>query len=510
MKKITIIILTTTIIILGVFILLFSFGYLNTENISQEIMGLFPDGGDDIDTNNGATDDNTNNTDQFPSQNEGDNGRVVSKTSRFTQIFNGAVSGYTVTKKNGAGVVRFIEKERGHIYDYNEATGELVKVSNQIMTGINEVVWSNDGNTFITRGYSEETDSIKNTLVSFDKKSASSNFYTFTQIRKVGETGDDILFLQKTLNANNATQISVSGLGSPGNETNYFGASTKEALKKFQLQEKLPETGILDEKTILKLNEINKFLFGEQNENITETPLSTKDLGNISGIAKNENNNVFYIKQAGTQAEGYKNSIDFKSPLQIFKSPISNWIVEWPNKNIITLQTKSSGASYGYLYFLNTTTGIVSNILKDSYGLATKTNRNGDMVLYSVTDSRGKNLSTFVFDTTKNKNTNIQIKTLAEKCVWGIENAQFVFCAVPEVIGGGILPDSWYQGKEKFNDQFWMIDIIENSGTLLFENERRSLSEDIDAQDVSLGYDEGALYFINKRDSSLWSLSLGE
>ena len=330
MKKITIIILTTTIIILGVFILLFSFGYLNTENISQEIMGLFPDGGDDIDTNNGATDDNTDNTDQFPSQNEGDNGRVVSKTSRFTQIFNGAVSGYTVTKKNGAGVVRFIEKERGHIYDYNEATGELVKVSNQIMTGINEVVWSNDGNTFITRGYSEETDSIKNTLVSFDKKSASSNFYTFTQIRKVGETGDDILFLQKTLNANNATQISVSGLGSPGNETNYFGASTKEALKKFQLQEKLPETGILDEKTILKLNEINKFLFGEQNENITETPLSTKDLGNISGIAKNENNNVFYIKQAGTQAEGYKNSIYFKSPLQIFKSPISNWIVEWP------------------------------------------------------------------------------------------------------------------------------------------------------------------------------------
>ena len=140
----------------------------------------------------------------------------------------------------------------------------------------------------------------------------------------------------------------------------------------------------------------------------------------------------------------------------------------------------------------------------------TKTNRNGDMVLYSVTDSRGKNLSTFVFDTTKNKNTNIQIKTLAEKCVWGIENAQFVFCAVPEVIGSGTLPDSWYQGKEKFNDQFWMIDIIENSGTLLFENERRSLSEGIDAQDISLGYDEDALYFINKRDSSLWSLSLGE
>ena len=55
----------------------------------------------------------------------------------------------------------------------------------------------------------------------------------FSRNLNVGSSGQDVLALQKFLNANGFT-ITASGQGSPGNETMLFGSLTRAALARFQ------------------------------------------------------------------------------------------------------------------------------------------------------------------------------------------------------------------------------------------------------------------------------------
>ncbi len=65
---------------------------------------------------------------------------------------------------------------------------------------------------------------------------------------KQGQRSEDIRNLQKFLNSEGYT-VALAGPGSAGNETDFFGNKTFEALKKFQMDAQIPVTGVLDEIT---------------------------------------------------------------------------------------------------------------------------------------------------------------------------------------------------------------------------------------------------------------------
>lgn len=79
---------------------------------------------------------------------------------------------------------------------------------------------------------------------------------TFNKDLFLGMTDADIYFLQKRLNQDPATMIAPSGMGSPGNETYYFGALTQAAVIKFQQKNGImPAIGYCGIKTRTLLNQ---------------------------------------------------------------------------------------------------------------------------------------------------------------------------------------------------------------------------------------------------------------
>lgn len=83
----------------------------------------------------------------------------------------------------------------------------------------------------------------------------------FVRYLSQGSTGNDVRLLQKILNSDPDTMIASQGPGSPGKETNYFGALTKRAVQKFQTKYGIanpdnPAYGAVGPRTRAKLQEL--------------------------------------------------------------------------------------------------------------------------------------------------------------------------------------------------------------------------------------------------------------
>src|SRR3989344_4779956 len=58
--------------------------------------------------------------------------------------------------------------------------------------------------------------------------------FTFTRNHSQGDSGGEVMSIQRFLNSVDGTQLATSGAGSPGNETSFFGGLTRAAVVQFQ------------------------------------------------------------------------------------------------------------------------------------------------------------------------------------------------------------------------------------------------------------------------------------
>lgn len=210
----------------------------------------------------------------------------------------------------------------------------------------------------------------------------------------------------------------------------------------------------------------------------------------------------FYITQTPHGVTGTIRLFGQTKKTQVFTSSFNEWLSQWAGNQKIYVTTKASYASAGNMYSVNTANGTLTKVLGPIQGLTTLSNNDGSLVLYSASTTTGPTLS--VFDVAKHVSINLDLSGLPEKCVWSNDNVS-VYCAIPSNISGQEYPDSWYQGTTSFNDSFIKV----NTSTLQQSTIADSNNEiAIDGTHLFLNDKESELYFINKKDSTLWSLDL--
>jgi len=190
--------------------------------------------------------------------------------------------------------------------------------------------------------------------------------------------------------------------------------------------------------------------------------------------------------------------------VQIFQSPLSEWISEWPTASTVTLTTKATGTLGGFMYSVDVNKKSFDKVLGGIIGLTTKMSPDGKTVLYSASVPNGVRLYSYNMNT--KLVTDLGMSTLPEKCVWS-KDSTILYCAVPKSFFLGTYPDLWYQGRTSFSDVLWRMNLGSSTYYILIDPDS-SQNTSLDMTHLFLDPNEEYIFFTNKKDGILWNYAI--
>jgi hypothetical protein len=184
----------------------------------------------------------------------------------------------------------------------------------------------------------------------------------------------------------------------------------------------------------------------------------------------------------------------------LLRSPFRSWKLFWPKENQIYLSTLPTAFQDGFFYRLNTSKGSLEKTLGPRLGLQVTTN--GDGVVFSESDINQRTLTTSSLIVKSGEANTLSVKLLPEKCAWSQKEKNTAFCGASLSLPRGAYPDDWHKGVISTNDVLVKIN-IETPKISQFE-----LPPGLDMVSPFISEAEDVLFFINRRDASLWSVNL--
>lgn len=219
-----------------------------------------------------------------------------------------------------------------------------------------------------------------------------------------------------------------------------------------------------------------------------------------------DTNKIFYLLASPSGAFGTLANPDGSGKQTIFSSPLKDWLPSWGSNARIFLSSKPAASIEGIGNILRTS-GVVTKELDNIPGLTGLLNRSSDRLLYAQsTNSNEIGLRLHIVGDTGDDRS-IVLRTLPEKCVWSDAEREIAYCGAPRILPIGTYPDHWYQGVVSFDDALWKINTDTGRVTQLI-NPSLTFGKNIDVTRPFLNNTETHLFFINKKDGTLWSLEL--
>ncbi len=250
----------------------------------------------------------------------------------------------------------------------------------------------------------------------------------------------------------------------------------------------------------LKEGEINNF-------SASFTSSSTEGLflsKNIKSLAPSlTENKLAYIEDINGRGVVFISDFENKNKQQTTSLPISDFNLDWKNKDSLSLVSKPAFSVLGYLYSLNLKDKTVQKLIEEE-SLNALWSKDGKNIY--ITKNTESGIENKVIESQTKKEYPLSVKTFVEKCAWSALQKEIIFCAAPLNFAYEKYPDDWYKGKKVFNDALYKINYTTGANEILLEKEMKN--RDFDMTNLFFSPEEKYLFFINKKDSSLWSVKL--
>lgn len=244
---------------------------------------------------------------------------------------------------------------------------------------------------------------------------------------------------------------------------------------------------------------------------LTETVYQLKGAlvsGNIIDIAVSPaKDKAIVVTKENNRAIGYISKFDNSPQKQLFSMPLTQITVDWPETNTVVVTTKGSSSYAGYLYVIDTKTGVMKQILGGVPGLSAKVSRDASRIFYSSTGRSENSINSYIYDLKTGITNESVFKTLADKCTWSQKFVENIYCAVPVQAASAAYPDDWYLGYVSFRDNIWLMNTKTGNANQI-ANLLTMGNSIIDAINLEVDFSDGYLAFMNKADLSLWILDL--
>jgi peptidoglycan hydrolase-like protein with peptidoglycan-binding domain len=336
--------------------------------------------------------------------------------------------------------------------------------------------------------------------------------YDFSPIT-IGQDAPKIIGIHEFLNRNQQTQLAISGINSPGNETSLVTAETITSIKNFQSLYQIEIDGELGPSTSSRMKEIcdirQKELAKEEFDNLQNKYILSGFFlpQNIIQIATSPVlQKIFYLKKDPSGVVGFVYNFITNTQDTVFESSFTEWLTHWSGESLITLNTKPSYGASGYAYELNPETKRFFKTVGSKNGLNTLVNLDNTKMF--ISESTTNSVRSSILDTETNQNIPLIIQTFPEKCTWASDNIT-LYCAVPDTLNyRNEYPDSWYQGLDIFNDSLWKINTETLEEEVLSDISIEYPGVTIDIEKIGISPSNEYLYFIDKQTEYLWSYRL--
>lgn len=255
--------------------------------------------------------------------------------------------------------------------------------------------------------------------------------------------------------------------------------------------------GNITENTLEHSSEKPDFTFRHLDENIRDLSFSP------------DGTKVFYLVESEKGLIGYIESIETGTKAEVWTSMLTDVSVNWGSNSTVLLYTNPSSVAKGAVWSINSKTYSTKVLLADEYALSAKINEQGTKLLYSVIEKNGNIFSLRILDLETDTVTVLPFETVAEKCIWGKGDSEYIYCAVPKQPKSGDFLEDWYMGIAHTDDTVFRINT--NSGNAIFLLDPKEKTKlDFDIVNLQLSPNEDYLLFISQKNNALWSLKLPE